>query len=497
MGIALPTWVVDSQNQPIVLAMYGLVFGVGLPLLVARWWYGSRSRTKDGVLNATALSFFLNLKPKVTADELPLLLAQTEELSQQYAGRLTAADLPAYERLEKATLASYESVYHKPLDTATDETLPVPVRRALVLLTAYLHRIESESARIEEIKYEMGHYTEKLLTSLMAISTAYNRWHQTNAIRDMVAHFVQAVPLQGGRVAELMQLPHITLPLAQTLAKHATIAKHGLQGLWKVPEAERRKLLCGDGALTEEQYAACLRVLGEWPRIELVDAYFTVIGEEKVSAGSLMHLVLKLRLLPLKRDGSLLKAGRRLDAKDRGTDNVRPGTADDSLPDEAHAGRQPTGYAHAPFFCEERRPLWYIQMGDSKTDHLILAPTKFGDVGATQTRVVHKPIIAPTEPGLYTFQVEVASDSFVGSLASKPMKLWVSEAVAARPDEEDDISDPEEDTIAGQMALMRGERVKPANVEYDEAAADEEEEEEEEESETDDDGGNDSDSDSD
>lgn len=33
MGIALPTWVVESQNNIWVLGAYGLVFGLGLPYI--------------------------------------------------------------------------------------------------------------------------------------------------------------------------------------------------------------------------------------------------------------------------------------------------------------------------------------------------------------------------------------------------------------------------------------------------------------------------------
>lgn len=34
MGVALPTWIIDSKNSNLVLLVYGLLFGVGLPLLV-------------------------------------------------------------------------------------------------------------------------------------------------------------------------------------------------------------------------------------------------------------------------------------------------------------------------------------------------------------------------------------------------------------------------------------------------------------------------------
>lgn len=80
MGIALPSWVIETQNNIWVLGAYGLVFGIGLPYLVARWWYGTRSRTKDGLINATAQSFFQHLSEDTPPARVLALIAISEEL---------------------------------------------------------------------------------------------------------------------------------------------------------------------------------------------------------------------------------------------------------------------------------------------------------------------------------------------------------------------------------------------------------------------------------
>lgn len=88
---------------------------------------------------------------------------------------------------------------------------------------------------------------------------------------------------------------------------------------------------------------------------------------------------------------------------------------------------------------------------------------------------------APPEPGLYTFQVYALSDSFVGTDAQRDLRVSIGRSILLTSafltlaavqmrveapqnghaeDDEDDISDPEEDTIAGQMALMKGQPVK-------------------------------------
>ncbi len=81
------------------------------------------------------------------------------------------------------------------------------------------------------------------------------------------------------------------------------------------------------------------------------------------------------------------------------------------------------------------------------------------------------------------------SDTFVGpeSEGSVPVTLEVVERKADEVDGEDEISEPEEDSLAGQMAMMKGQRVKKIQ----------EEESDDESGTDDDDDGNDSSSDSD
>lgn len=63
--------------------------------------------------------------------------------------------------------------------------------------------------------------------------------------------------------------------------------------------------------------------------------------------------------------------------------------------------------------------------------------------------------------------------------------------------EEDDISEPDEDTIAGQMALMKGQAVKRSHVHDDEEGSGSEEDSDEDSSDESSDESSDSDSDSD
>ena len=87
---------------------------------------------------------------------------------------------------------------------------------------------------------------------------------------------------------------------------------------------------------------------------------------------------------------------------------------------------------------------------------------------------------APQNVGLFTWKVFVVSDTFVGDEAVRDITLKIDDPSVLAADDtnaEDDISEPEEDSLAGQMALMRGGSVKKRSEESDddESSTDEEE----------------------
>lgn len=103
MGIALPTWVVESQNNVWVLGVYGIVFGILLPYIVARWWYGSRSKTKDGLYVGTAQLFFRHLREDTHPARILSLLGVCEEFEDKKLDkRGKDADAGALDELEAA-----------------------------------------------------------------------------------------------------------------------------------------------------------------------------------------------------------------------------------------------------------------------------------------------------------------------------------------------------------------------------------------------------------
>ena len=81
MGIALPKWMIETQNNGYVLGVYGLLFGICLPWFVGSWWYGSRRVTKDGALTTTADGYFKELKEDLDFEKAVEILSGSSEFS--------------------------------------------------------------------------------------------------------------------------------------------------------------------------------------------------------------------------------------------------------------------------------------------------------------------------------------------------------------------------------------------------------------------------------
>jgi translocation protein SEC63 len=82
IGIALPKWIVESSNGYFVLAFYGLLFGVLLPAVVGRWWYGSQNLTKEGIETETAARYFRAVREYITENDVVDILATSHEFEK-------------------------------------------------------------------------------------------------------------------------------------------------------------------------------------------------------------------------------------------------------------------------------------------------------------------------------------------------------------------------------------------------------------------------------
>ncbi|KAJ6581236.1 Sec63 Brl domain-containing protein [Mycena capillaripes] len=474
MGIALPVWIVAGQNNIWVLGVYAIAVGGVLPVLVGRWWFGNRQKTKDGIHALSAAAFFKTL---------------TEESTEADVVRVLAAAYP-FETVPsvKESTDTLEAEVRSAVGPAVWSGIAgedARRRRAMVLLYAHLLRLDV-GRKLAKEQSALLLQTPLLLNAMLTISQSRNWLAPTLAIMRLHAFFAQALPPAPAPPHQLAQLPHIKLSEVAVNDKNYAAFAHTLE--------EK-----SDGRVVDVRKA-----LGQWGRVEIVDVSFRVIGERIITPSSIVYLVVKLRVTPpgaepaAKEEEELSveevkRAARAAEEREMAFLNSRKDSED------LRPGQIFSGAAHAPFWPGTRKPHWWLVLADDKSNRVVVPPLKVTDVpfrstgDATDFRAYKIQFQAPQNTGLLTWRVYVVSDSFIGEEPTREITMKIDDVSALTADEqgdEDEISDPEEDTIAGQMAAMRGGNVKKITAE---------DEESDEESSTDDDksSGSDSDSDSD
>lgn len=256
MGIALPAWIVQAQNNIWVLAVYGLVVGGALPFMVYNWWFGSRQKTKDGVFIETASAFFKTATEEAEMQDVVLALGEAKEWAQLET-KATTGD----EKLKSLE----EQVAEKLGDSW--KTVRAPVKeneqgrlRALVLLYAHLLRIPVQDATLESQQARVLLNTPSLLNAYLNI-TATRGWliPQLAAIR-LQAYLAQAIlPGTSSLHAKLSQIPGVG-------GKDEEIVELDAEDIASAAKALEKK---GDGRSEVAE-----KVAQRWGKVQIVDASF-------------------------------------------------------------------------------------------------------------------------------------------------------------------------------------------------------------------------------
>ncbi|KAF7969129.1 hypothetical protein HWV62_28248 [Athelia sp. TMB] len=481
MGIALPQWIIEGKNNIWVLGLYGLVFGGVLPLLVGNWWFGSQQRTKDGVNTRTASAFFKSLNDESTMKDVVAAVGKSYAWETRGA-KSAEKEVQQLESTVNSTMGKEWKDILSLAEVSKGNEGYESRKRALVLLYSHFLRLTITS---DALKREQSHLllqTPVLLNALLTIATSRNWLAPTLSVMRLHAYLAQAI-LPGQEQLKFAQLPNIKP--AESPASITTVDQF-------VESLDKN----GDGRVADAKLA-----LQSWGRLDLVDATFKVIGERIVIPSSIVFLVVKLRVSPR---GGFSARSQEKDVnetkriikvnEERDQQFLISKKEVEELPNAAGS----SGLAHAPYWPGYRKPSWWLVIADDKSNRIVVPPMKISDVPSSKPeldgdyRQYKIQFQAPGGVGLFTWKIYLVSDTFVGDEICQDIALKIDDATALNADEqaaEDEISDPEEDSLAGQMAAMRGGSVKKAQ----------QDEESDEESGTDDDqdDGSSSDSDSD
>ncbi|KAL3486239.1 Sec63 Brl domain-containing protein [Aspergillus germanicus] len=476
IGIALPQFIVTEGNGKYVLLVYGALLGVLLPYVVGKWWYGSQRYTKEKVYVATAGNIFREYKEDITDGGIVNAISSGEEFKEVIPPQQAESGLAKLEKKVLADDAKFLSEQDREAIKGLDD---LSRRKALALLWAYLGRVELEDSTLDGEKYEVAPIALSLNESFTAIALAFGNLRPVLGSFRAAQSLIQAVAPGS---SPLLQLPHFTKEAVESI--EGADAKHHItvQKFMKLPEDKRRALTVGAGLLSEQQYSAAISVAKQLPVLQISKAFFKVMGEKVITPSSLVQLVVKARFIP---PGST------------NVPEVNPTDLEDIDPEEgdldALMGRGPSRnrsvkfadgqnksstiqppLAHAPYLARDHSPRWNIFLADAKQGKIAVPPFTFTtfdkplfDESGNPTynvQTLKMQFQAPPQVGDFPFVMHMVCDSYLGLDAKLDINLHIDDpAKAAALEEEDDISEPDEDSIAGQMqALKTGQPPKKA-----------------------------------
>lgn len=448
-GIALPKFLVEGKYSPLMILVYVLLIGVLLPYIVGSWWNNVKSHNKKGLHIETAGLFTRKLADRNPAkivapsDVLDWVLA-SEEIKTSF-GDMTSEQIK-------------DLVYkHLNRDFEYAKTNP----------------------KLEAKKLEIVAKLPNLIDGLIEIAVYFRYTDIVIAAANLQKSIAQAVK-STGKYQELLQLPFVD----PAIVEKQPIKKLGK--LFTLTENELKKTL---GIEDATKLKTALDVAAHIPDLRVIKAGFKVPGEEVTPPASSSHLVLKF-LVKSPRHKSLPQIPEEKLIEEETMEYLR-----DPLKSNEEQPLLPNSYA--PYFPKELRNKWYgvlVLQKDGKlvegsslsiVEHLDLSnlelTTEQWKEGTVTIGTFKIPLSTPTPStvGNFHFRVILKNNAYFGSDVDTPVVMKVehpkqkkieelkklidnTEEDSADSDSDSDISDPEEDSLAGALAALKGASVKKA-----------------------------------
>ncbi|ORX55359.1 hypothetical protein BCR36DRAFT_281875 [Piromyces finnis] len=445
LGIALPAWLAESKNSFIVLVLYSSVFAIALPILVHKWWKNSKSYTRDKLLQTTMAKFYHEVKEKTSINGLLDIIANSPEYECNKIQNANMGVTSIEQALTevKLSMSNFSSDrWDKTKKYRQDN--PRAFRNAL-LLNAHLYRVQIDNAKLQEEQESVIEFALRLLGGILQISVAHSWLDVTNNCIELGQLIVQAIPPhQNG----LFQLPYIT----PEIIKHCETKKRSIttiKDLLELSEEDRKSLL---RTLDDEQYNEVVKVAKSFPRIKVTNVEFKVLGEREdeaaIAPGVFVTCFIKLRQIR-NDDPETVEGEEIIDTEIDEVEEKKKKMR--TLFDNASNPNDPV---YAPYLMMEKRPGWWLMMGNPQVNKSLTPPTKINDL--YDEKVLRFTFQTPPKTGTYPITLYVKSDCSLGFDIVQEVKLVVVPAPKYHVFE-DEISEPEEDSLAGQLAAMKQE----------------------------------------
>ncbi|CAH2350374.1 protein translocation protein Sec63p [[Candida] railenensis] len=483
-GIAIPKIFVEGKYSSLMIVVYFLLIGGVLPFIVGSWWNNVKTHTKRGLHIDTAALFARKL-----ADKSPTKVITPYELLDWVC--------------QSQEIVSMTS--HLPLNPQ------IVVKH---LISRHLFRdfeLTQDETKYEREKLAIVAQLPKLIDGLIEIASIFRFTDVVLAASDLRKCVVQGVP-PIGKYQEILQLPYVD----PKVVSQQEVKKLGK--LFTLNKEEQKKAL---GISDDAKLETALSIAKSIPMIRVLDAAFVVPGENNEAEGGLpsgsvppsaqAHISIKFLI-----KSPYHKSCPEIDDEDLKDEETIEYMRDPVTTTNESQPLLP--YTYAPYFPSNFRNNWFgylISQRDNKLvegssvatlenvslANLALTKEQFikGEGLTISTFKIALTTPTPGAEGNYTFRLVLKNNGYFGCDVDIPITMTVEQPkvpagkiltkkvrkimeIQGDADEEDDdtdysgsdISDPEEDSLAGALAALRGGSVKSS------AKGEEEEEEDDE-----------------
>ncbi|KAJ1860620.1 secretory subunit [Coemansia sp. RSA 2703] len=449
MGIALPRILVEAHTSPFVLLLYGLMFGFVMPFYVGRWWYNSTRYQKDGILNPTMGTFFKNIREHISQRNLIELLTAADEFAEddlKYRDSEESALNDISEQVQRVSRRYALELFNKSKKFTSKDAW-----KANVLLHAHFLRVKIDNVDLADQQQQMVAISLMLVhRGLLQISTAHMWFSCSLLLMNISQMLAQGVYSHD---APLIQLPGITWENQPKIYKEKKL--YSVHQLMRMPVAEQRSAL---DILNDKQFEEAMQCAKLIPRIEVPRVLLTVVGDKVITKESFVTLIVKIKvanaskkIVPREKGAPVLDIE---NIEDEDTDAIERFVATHAK----SAVKQTPTEAYCPHFAGRKDSQWWLCFANYQSGKLVVPPILINDLSTE--RVITLQFQSPPQCRTYRFQLLIKSDSYIGCDIMQDIDMTVVErsTLPPEPPVDDDISEPEADSIAAQMAQMRGQQ---------------------------------------
>lgn len=443
MGLALPAWLVERENQYFVVLFYFLLVGLAIPYAIAKFYRTNQKFSGSGeVMMQTQWGLYRSeLEGDVQIQELLDVLSASLEYKEQIPHRTTdAADT---DKILDGMCEKFGPGLREAKNMKYNLTSPASVK-AKVLLCAHLHGIKVPE-RLADDQRKVLELAPKLIDGIM--SMAYLKSQQVFQISVVVLRAMDLlVTIVQARIAHTMppiyQLPHVAMGEGDETFKQKKLMMP--QQLYELDDAVRRKLC---SYMSDAQYKEMMTVMENLP-IVTIKSNFETSGEKHIVPGSIITVKVNLvrssmaKMKQMKEDGTWANLIANNKREDEAEEDTNGGALTDEQIDElfrkAKLQKQQkrlkllntteSCIAYAPEFPTIRREKWWLMVmlepRRGNPPPILAAPKVITNLlNEKEEEITFQ---APPQSGTFNLIVQVKSMDYAGFDSRRIVKLDIA-----------------------------------------------------------------------